>query len=106
MGRRERYEPGTFCWVDLATTDPAGAKDFYGALFGWKAEHRSAGETGAYTMLSLDGDEVCGLYELDAGRCEQAGTSFRAGIPKQQATSTLSTWCSRMPASATGTSCR
>lgn len=25
MGKRERYEPGTFCWVDLATTDPAGA---------------------------------------------------------------------------------
>lgn len=25
MGKRERYEPGTFCWVDLATTDPTGA---------------------------------------------------------------------------------
>ncbi len=33
MGKRERYEPGTFCWVDLATTDPAGAKAFYGELF-------------------------------------------------------------------------
>jgi uncharacterized protein len=73
MGRRERYEPGTFCWVDLATTDPAGAKDSYGALFGWKAEDRSPspGQTRTCTMLSLDGDEVCGLYELDAGRCEQ-----------------------------------
>ena len=37
MGRRERYAPGTFCWVDLATTDPAAAKTFYGDLFGWEA---------------------------------------------------------------------
>lgn len=74
MGKRERYEPGTFCWVDLATTDPAGAKAFYGALFGWEAEDMPAGETGTYTMLRLDGDDVCGLYELDRERRE-------AGVP-------------------------
>ena len=70
MGKREHYEPGTFCWVDLATTDPAGAKAFYGELFGWEAEDMPAGEAGMYTMLSLDGDEVGGLYELDADRRE------------------------------------
>ncbi len=63
MGKRERYEPGTFCWVDLATTDPVGAKAFYGELFGWEAEDVPAGEAGTYTMLRLDGDEVCGLHE-------------------------------------------
>ena len=66
MGKRERYEPGTFCWVDLATTDPAGAKAFYGELFGWEA--------GTYTMLRLDGDEVCALYELSAEQREQGIT--------------------------------
>src|SRR5918998_1846178 len=71
MGKRERYEPGTFCWVDLATTDPAGAKTFYGELFGWEAEDMPAGEAGTYTMLRLDGDYVCGLYEMDAARSEQ-----------------------------------
>src|SRR5919199_1048247 len=71
MGERERYEPGTFCWVDLATTDPAGAKAFYGELFGWEAEDMPVGEAGTYTMLHLDGDEVCALTELDAGRREQ-----------------------------------
>ena len=70
MGKREHYEPGTFCWVDLATTDPAGAKAFYGELFGWEVEDMPAGEAGTYTMLSLDGDEVCALYELEAGRRE------------------------------------
>jgi predicted enzyme related to lactoylglutathione lyase len=71
MGKRERYEPGTFCWVDLATTDPAGAKAFYCELFGWEAEDMPAGEAGTYTMLRLDGDEVCALYELEAGQREQ-----------------------------------
>ena len=76
MGKRESYEPGTFCWVDLATTDPAGAKSFYTELFGWEAEDVPAGEVGIYTVLRLGGDEVCGLYEMDAERRE-------GGIPPQ-----------------------
>jgi predicted enzyme related to lactoylglutathione lyase len=76
MGKRESYEPGTFCWVDLATTDPAGAKAFYAELFGWEAEDVPAGEGGIYTVFRLDGDEVCALYEMDAQRRDQ-------GIPPQ-----------------------
>jgi len=71
MGKRQRYEPGTFCWIDLATTDPAGAMAFYGELFGWEAEEIPAGEAGTYTMLRLDGDDVGGLYEMDAGQRER-----------------------------------
>ncbi len=70
MGKRERYEPGTFCWVDLQTTDPEGAKAFYGELFGWEAEDLPAGDAGTYTMLRLDGDEVCGLHLVEAARRE------------------------------------
>ena len=76
MGKRERYEPGTFCWVDLATTDPAGAKTFYGELFGWKAEDMPADGAGTYTMLRLDSDEVCGLYELGAEWREQCVSPY------------------------------
>ena len=71
MGKRESYEPGTFCWVELQTTDREGAKAFYGELFGWEAEDMPAGDAGTYTMLRLDGDEVCGLYEMEAERREQ-----------------------------------
>lgn len=71
MGKRERYEPGTFCWVDLATTDSVGAKAFYGELFDWEAEDMPAGEAGTYTMLRLDSEEVCALYELDPRQREQ-----------------------------------
>lgn len=68
MGKRESYEPGTFCWVDLATTDPAGAADFYGGLFGWQAEDITGADGGAYSMLHLEGDGVCALYGMEAER--------------------------------------
>ena len=47
MGKRESYEPGMFCSVDLATTDAEGAKRFYGGLFGWEGEdvHLASAET-------------------------------------------------------------
>jgi len=35
MGERTRYEPGTFCWAGLATSDPAAATAFYARLFDW-----------------------------------------------------------------------
>ncbi|MGH2539372.1 MAG: VOC family protein [Actinomycetota bacterium] len=45
MGTRTRYEPGTFSWVELWTTDPDDAKRFYGELFGWQTEGASATAT-------------------------------------------------------------
>lgn len=66
MGTRERYEPGTFCWVDLATTDVGSAAAFYGGLFGWRIEGTPGG--GAYAMFLLDGDRVGAVYELEPER--------------------------------------
>ena len=68
MGKRTEHKPGTFSWVDLATTDPAAAKTFYGELFGWTAEDVPMSETEFYTMLRLDGDFVAALYQLDDER--------------------------------------
>jgi predicted enzyme related to lactoylglutathione lyase len=58
------YPAGTFCWVDLATTDPGAAKEFYAALFGWEGTDVPAGEAGVYTMLRKGGTDVGGLYEF------------------------------------------
>jgi predicted enzyme related to lactoylglutathione lyase len=55
MGERTRYDPGTFCWVGLATSDVAAAKAFYGSLFGWEAEDREAGAAGTYATLRRGG---------------------------------------------------
>jgi uncharacterized protein len=63
MGKRTSYEPGTFSWVDLATTDPDGAKRFYGDLFGWRADDQPVGEGRFYTMLYVGDDAVAALYE-------------------------------------------
>jgi len=67
-----KHDPGRFCWIELATTDPEAAKRFYGDLFDWSAEDRPAGEGMLYTMLRLHGKEVGGLYRLDDQR-RQAG---------------------------------
>jgi len=62
MGERTGYAPGTFCWVGLATSDPAGAQAFYTSLFGWQAEDLPAGVAGTFTMLRQDGKDVAILY--------------------------------------------
>jgi len=59
MGEVDRYPIGTFCWIDLGTTDLAGAEAFYGGLFGWEFEDVG----GEYTMCRLDGKDVTGMHE-------------------------------------------
>jgi uncharacterized protein len=63
MGQVERYPNGTFCWVDLGTNDTAGAKGFYGGLFGWEFDDLPAGEQGSYSTCRLGGRAVAGLYD-------------------------------------------
>ena len=66
MGKRESYEPGTFCWVDLTTTDSEGAKAFYGGLFGWEfRDDEILG--GVYTMCYGQGDAVAAIVQQDGG---------------------------------------
>ncbi len=71
MGKRQAYEPGTFCWVDLATTDVEGARTFYTGLFGWEADDTQGESGGMYALMQLDGDEVCAIYELPKERRER-----------------------------------
>lgn len=60
------YAPGTFCWVELGTTDGDAAKKFYTTLFGWDFEDHSMGPAGVYTMLKRDGKDVGALYQMPA----------------------------------------
>jgi predicted enzyme related to lactoylglutathione lyase len=57
-----RHEPGMFSWVELATTDPAGAKAFYTALFGWTFVDTPAGPDMVYTRFQLGGKDVGACY--------------------------------------------
>lgn len=64
MQETPSYKPGTFCWVELGTTDSAAAKNFYTQLFGWQPVDYPMGDDGVYTMLQLGGKDAAALYEL------------------------------------------
>lgn len=59
-----KYAPGTFCWVELGTTDATGAKKFYSELFGWEINDIPAGPDMVYTMLRLNGQDAAALYQM------------------------------------------
>ena len=77
MANRESYAPGTPSWVDLATSDQAAAKSFYGELFGWTAVDNpmGPGPEDVYTRLQIEGADVAALYRMLP---EQAAAELRA----------------------------
>lgn len=64
MGIRERYEHGVFCWVDLMTTDPEAAKQFYTALFGWDFVDVPMENSPPYSMALKNERNVAALFAL------------------------------------------
>lgn len=58
------YAPGTFCWVELATSDGEAAKKFYTELFGWGFTDNPMGPDMVYTMLKKADMEVGALYKM------------------------------------------
>jgi uncharacterized protein len=69
------WQPGTFVgaevvnesnamvWNELNTRDTAGAKQFYGAVFGWDFEEREFG-TNTYITIKLGEDSAGGIMDL------------------------------------------
>ena len=56
---------GQFCWYDLMTPDPAGAKRFYPELFSWKVESFPfASADQPYDMWSVGGSTLGGVAKL------------------------------------------
>jgi predicted enzyme related to lactoylglutathione lyase len=64
MPHIEQHEPGSFCWIELATTDQNAAKSFYGSVFSWKARDEPMGPDAFYTMFSLGGRHTGAAYTL------------------------------------------
>ena len=56
MPEMTSYAPGTPCWADVSSDDPAAAAAFYSALFGWEAMEMP--DSGGYTMFFQDGKTV------------------------------------------------
>lgn len=55
--------PGAPIWVELFTSDPAGAQVFYGQLFGWTAQESP--EHGGYVTFQHEGGPVAGCMRND-----------------------------------------
>lgn len=58
------HKSGTFCWADLATSDTAGAKDFYGKIFGLVPFEMPTEAGMPYTMLNIQNKPAAALYDL------------------------------------------
>ncbi|HEV7920081.1 MAG TPA: VOC family protein [Thermoanaerobaculia bacterium] len=65
MTKVTQHAPGTFSWIELATTDVDGAKRFYTELFGLTASDTTAppGDM-VYSILKQNGRDVGGVYRL------------------------------------------
>jgi len=70
MPEVNEHQPGTFCWVELMTTDADAAKKFYGELFGWDHHDDPIGDGMVYTMLQRSGRNVGALYQRNEQQAE------------------------------------
>ena len=68
---KEPHPHGTFCWAELATSDTAGAEQFYTGLFDWHADDGPLPSGNIYTMLRHQDGYIGALYELTAEMNEQ-----------------------------------
>ena len=64
MPEFQTHEPGTFCYAELASTDPDASGAFYMELFGWSRNDQDLGEFGIYTQFELGGKTVAAQYRM------------------------------------------
>jgi len=58
-----QYDPGQFCWVELATPDAQAAKKFYSELFGWEYDEVLMGGDPPYNLAKLPKGQAGAIYE-------------------------------------------
>ena len=64
MAEFSSHVPGTFSWVELATTDRKGGVAFYTSLLGWEVSDRPIGPSETYSMFQMRGKEVAAAYSM------------------------------------------
>jgi predicted enzyme related to lactoylglutathione lyase len=74
MPHIDKHAPGSFCWIELSTTDQTAAKNFYGALFGWRVNDAPVGPDDFYSMFKLEGRDV-------AAACTMRPEQRSQGVP-------------------------
>lgn len=64
MPKRETIPTGAPLWIELFTSEPAKAREFYGQLFGWTAEE-SDDSLGGYANFRHNDERIAGLMPND-----------------------------------------
>jgi predicted enzyme related to lactoylglutathione lyase len=64
MTNIDKNPTGSFCWIELHTSDQNAAKTFYGSLFGWEANDGPIGPNDFYTVFKLQGREAAAGFTL------------------------------------------
>ena len=66
-----KQSPGSFCWIELSTSDQPAAKKFYSSLFGWTPNDSPMGPDDFYTIFNLDGRDAAAALTLRKEEREQ-----------------------------------
>jgi uncharacterized protein len=65
MATAHTHPPGSFCWVELSTSDQSAAKKFYSELFGWSINDSPMGPGEVYTIFRLNGRDAAAGYTMN-----------------------------------------
>jgi uncharacterized protein len=64
-------------WIDLSTSDPEGARNFYSKVLGWNVEVNPDPQYGGYALAKIDGKDAAGIGPK---MMEQAPTAWSVYI--------------------------
>jgi uncharacterized protein len=64
MTNIDQHPAGSFCWIELATSDQRAAKSFYEALFGWTPNDIPMGSEDYYTIFRLNSRDAAAACTL------------------------------------------
>jgi predicted enzyme related to lactoylglutathione lyase len=74
MANVDHHPVGSFCWIELHTTNQNAAKNFYSSLFGWTIHDNPMGDAGIYTIFRLQGRDA-------AAGCSLRPDEVAHGVP-------------------------
>jgi predicted enzyme related to lactoylglutathione lyase len=64
MPHVDKHAPGSFCWIELATTDQTAAKAFYTGLFDWTVAEFPMGPGQIYTIFKKPAGDAASAYAM------------------------------------------
>lgn len=64
MPTDDTHKAGTFCWIELMTTNGEAAKKFYSGLLGWTFDDMPLPDGMVYSMAKVNGKDAAGVFQM------------------------------------------